>query len=127
MTSKFDSKGILQPHNPTKSDPSPKPDGGSKPDDSAEPVCPPKPGAPAKPDNAAIQQAHETSSTSITSMYTSEPKVLYMDSNHSDYLPDLIPPCNTQSTDTFWTKLCDSFNSPGLICGPLIVQHLIGE
>ena len=37
----------------------------------------------------------------------------------SDYLPDLIPPCNTQSTDTFWTKLCDSLNStPGLICGP---------
>ena len=96
--------GILQLHNPTKPDLSPKPD------DSAEPVHPPKPGVPAKPDNAAIQQAHETSSTSITSMDTSEPKVPYVDSNHSDYRPYLIPPCNTQWTDTFWTKLCDSLN-----------------
>ena len=76
MASKFDYEGILQPHNPTKPDPSPKPDGGSKPDDSVEPVHPPKPGVPAKPYNAAMQQVCETSSTSITSMDTSEPKVL---------------------------------------------------
>ena len=69
--SKFDYEGILQLHNLRKPDPPAKPDGGSKPDDSAKPVCPPKPGAPAKPDNAAMQQAHETSSTSITSLDTS--------------------------------------------------------
>ena len=73
MNSKFYYRGILQLHNLRKPDPPAKPDGGSKPDDSAKPVCPPKPGAPAKPDNAAMQQAHETSSTSITPMDTSEP------------------------------------------------------
>ena len=66
-----------------------------------------------------MQQAHETSSTSITSMDTSEPEIPYIDPNHSDYLSNLIPPCNSQTTDTCQTKLCDSLNStPGLICGP---------
>ena len=113
VNSKFDYKGILQPHHPTKPDPPAKPDYAAKPD------CPPKPGGPAKPDHLAMQQAHETSSTSITSMDTSEVKVLYMDSNHSDYLPDLMPPCNSETTDTSRTKLCESLNStPGSICGP---------
>ena len=52
-------------------------------------------------------------------MDTSEVKVLYMGSDHSDYLPDLIPPCNSETTDTCRIKLCDSLNStPRLICGP---------
>ena len=52
-------------------------------------------------------------------MDTSELKVQYMDSNHSDYLPNLIQSCNSETTDTCRTKLCESHNStPGSICGP---------